>query len=315
MNVLDVQNLHKSYGPIRAVEGVSFTVDAGEVFGLLGPNGAGKSTTMMMVCGALKPDDGTIQICGTKLTPHDRQLRRLIGIVPQDLAVYPEMTARENLAFFGRIYGLKGSTLRYRISDALDRTGLAPRADDPSGTFSGGMKRRLNFGVALLHQPRILILDEPTVGIDPQSRSHLLESVRQLTNDGMAVIYASHYMEEVQAVCDRVAIVDQGRVVAEGPMEKLLSRVASELRLRVSNDGAALPPDLAQIAAIERRLDGDTSIVIDCARLGGDRPLSSILTSALAHIQNTGGRLESVQTTEPNLERLFLELTGNSLRD
>jgi len=315
MSVLDVQHLRKSYGPVRAVEDVSFSVAAGEVFGLLGPNGAGKSTSMMIACGALKPDAGRVMLEGKELTPGDRILRSKLGVVPQELAVYPEMTARENLAFFGRIYGLRGNTLRFRIDEALERTGLGPRADDESGTFSGGMKRRLNFGVALMHHPKVLILDEPTVGIDPQSRSHLLDSVRELADEGMAVIYASHYMEEVQAVCDRVAIVDQGRVVAEGPLEKLLSRVASQLRLRVSNDGAALPPDLAQIASVERRLDGDTSIVIDCARLSRERPLSTILASALEHIRLTGGHLESVQTSEPNLERLFLELTGNSLRD
>ncbi len=195
MSLLEVSHLRKTFGRLVAVEDVSFSVCAGEIFGLLGPNGAGKSTTMNMVVGLLAPDSGSIRLDGQELEPTNRSLRESLGVVPQDLAIYPELTARENLHFFGRLYGIKGQDLKRRIGEALERAGLASRADDRAENFSGGMKRRLNFGVALLHRPRLLILDEPTVGVDPQSRAHLLDCVRALSCEGVAAVYASHYME------------------------------------------------------------------------------------------------------------------------
>lgn len=315
MPILEVRNLRKAYGDLVAVEDVSFSVEPGEVFGLLGPNGAGKSTTMMMICGLLKPDRGRILLDGQEMRPDRRELKRLLGVVPQDLAIYPDLTARENLRFFGRLYGLSGRTLEERVDDALARTGLEPRADDASGHFSGGMKRRLNFGCALLHEPRLLILDEPTVGIDPQSRSHLLDSVRQLSQSGMAIIYASHYMEEVEEVCRRVAIVDHGRVVAEDRLDALLGRLKSMIRLRVHGPNVSIPAGFQSVATIEREGNGEVMIDIDRGRLDSATTLSETLAALLTHLRSSGATLETVESHDANLERLFLELTGSRLRD
>jgi len=315
MAILEVRNLKKTYGDLVAVADVSFSVEPGEVFGLLGPNGAGKSTTMMSVCGLLRPDAGSIRLNGEELSPGNRELKRLLGVVPQDLAIYPELTARQNLRFFGKLYGLSGAKLDERVADALERTGLAGRADDASGEFSGGMKRRLNFGCALLHGPKLLILDEPTVGIDPQSRNHLLESVKQLASDGMAVIYASHYMEEVQEVCRRVAIVDHGRVVAEDTLDALLGRLKSCVKLHVRGPQATVPERLRGFVSVERDGTDDAVVEIDRGKLDAGTTLDETLEMLLHHLRAEGATLTSIETEEPNLERLFLRLTGSRLRD
>ena len=316
MAILEVRNLRKAYGNLVAVEDVSFTVDHGQVFGLLGPNGAGKSTTMMMVCGLLTPDSGTILVGGEEMRPNRRELKCLLGVVPQDLAIYPELTARENLRFFGKLYGLSGSRLNSRVDDALERTGLSQRADDAAHTFSGGMKRRLNFGCALLHEPKLLILDEPTVGVDPQSRSHLLESVQQVAQEGVAVIYASHYMEEVEEICRKVAIVDHGRVVAEDTLDALLGRMKSVIRLHMQGSNIHIPPQLQPVITVERNGDDHHQIIdIDRGRLSPDITLDQTLADLLCDARNQGATLASIESHEANLERLFLELTGNKLRD
>ena len=315
MALLEVRNLRKVYDDIVAVADVSFAVEQGEVFGLLGPNGAGKSTTMMMICGLLRPDSGTVLVAGEEMRPDRQDLKRLLGVVPQDLAIYPELTARENLRFFGKLYGLRGAKLQARIDDALERTGLGPRADSAAKTFSGGMKRRLNFGCALLHEPKLLIPDEPTVGVDPQSRSHLLDSVRQLSREGMAVIYASHYMEEVEEVCHRVAIIDHGRVVTEDTLDALLGRLTSTIRLHVHGGAATVPERFRSFAAVERNGDDSWLIEIDRGKLGTEYSLSDVLAALLKHVESDGGALQTVESDEPNLERLFLQLTGSRLRD
>lgn len=316
MGILEVRNLRKAYGDLVAVEDVSFTVDDGQVFGLLGPNGAGKSTTMMIVCGLLTPDAGAVLIEGVEMQPDRRELKRLLGVVPQDLAIYPELTARQNLRFFGKLYGLNGARLKSRVDDALSRTGLTPRADDPAHEFSGGMKRRLNFGCALLHEPKLLILDEPTVGVDPQSRSHLLESVQQVAREGVAVIYASHYMEEVEEICSKVAIVDHGRVVAEDSLDKLLSRIKSVIRLHMRGTAIHIPPRLASVVTVERNGDDNHHFIdIDRGRLSPEISLDQALADLLCDARNKGATLETIESQEANLERLFLELTGNKLRD
>jgi ABC-2 type transport system ATP-binding protein len=315
MPILDVRNLRKSYGDLVAVEDVSFTANPGEVFGLLGPNGAGKSTTMSMICGLLIPDAGTILFDGNPMGPDRRDLKRQIGIVPQDLAIYPELTARENLRFFGRFYGLTGRTLDQRVDDALGRTGLTGRADDEAATYSGGMKRRLNFGCALLHQPRLLILDEPTVGVDPQSRSHLLESVRQLAGEGVAVIYASHYMEEVEDICQRVAIIDQGNVIAEDSLDDLLGRLETSLRLRIRGNGVAVPERFRDVTRVKSDGESRTVVEIDRDKLDAANTLDETLVALLTGLRANGSELEAIECDEPNLERLFLELTGSRLRD
>ena len=316
MNLLEVEHLRKTFGQLVAVADVSFAVAPGEVLGLLGPNGAGKSTTMMMLAGLLKPDSGSIRLDGHPFDPHDYRDRVMLGVVPQDLAVYPELTARENLDFFGRLYKVFGAALEARIKDVLERIGLTSRADDKVGEYSGGMKRRLNFGVALLHQPRLLILDEPTVGVDPQSRAHLLDSVRDLASEGMGVIYASHYMEEVQAICQRVAIVDRGRMLAYDTIEALLARLSAKITLHVSSPPAELRERLHGLAAIESP-NGKADAVLVISRDKGmdEQALNARLAKVIGLLNDYSGRLLSIETHDPNLERLFLELTGNRLRD
>ncbi len=220
--LLEVSHLRKSFGNTVAVSDLSFHVDAGEIFGLVGPNGAGKSTTMMILAGVRRADAGTVTIAGHAAGQGKPAVQRMLGVVPQDLAIYADLTARENLEFFGEMYDVPRAELERRIERVLGQVGLEPHADQYVRTFSGGMKRRLNFGMALIHQPRLVILDEPTVGVDPQSRSHILDCVRQLAAEGVAVIYASHYMEEVEALCQRVAVIDHGKLLAVGTLEELL---------------------------------------------------------------------------------------------
>lgn len=315
MSLLDVQNLEKSYGALKAVDGISFQVEAGEIFGLLGPNGAGKSTTMMMIAGLVDPDGGTITIDGRRYDPKDYEFRRLLGVVPQDLAIYPELSARENLNFFGRLYGLRGAELNKHIDLALERTGLTGRAGDASGHFSGGMKRRLNFGIALLHQPKLLILDEPTVGVDPQSRSHLLDSVRQLSTEGMAVIYASHYMEEVQTLCKRVAIIDHGKMLANDTLPNLLGRIGTDLLLRIATPDHKVLQQLRGVTKEVSHLGDVTVLSVAHHKEGKRRELNATLSEVVGVLCETNTSLLSVEMHEPNLERLFLQLTGNRLRD
>ena len=314
MNLLEVEHLRKTFDDLVAVADVSFHVAPGEIFGLLGPNGAGKSTTMMMLAGLLQPDSGSITLEGRILDLHDRELRRILGVVPQELAIYPDLTARENLNFFGRLYGLRGGKLKERVGISLDRTGLAGRADDLASEFSGGMKRRLNFGVALLHQPRLLILDEPTVGVDPQSRAHLLDCIRDLSKEGVAALYASHYMEEVQAVCGRVGIMDRGRMLACGGLHDLLGDLSSELCLYISKPREGFAEKLKGLGELRPSNNGIATIVVSRAS-ADDRQLSQTLARILELLDYSRIKLHGIETHEPNLERLFLQLTGNRLRD
>lgn len=315
MSLLEVRQLRKTFGNLVAVEDVSFTVEAGEIFGLLGPNGAGKSTTMNMIVGLLAPDSGTIRLNGQELDPENRELRQALGVVPQDLAIYPELTARENLGFFGRLYGIKGALLKSRVAQALDRTGLSSRADDRAGTFSGGMKRRLNFGIALLHQPRLLILDEPTVGVDPQSRAHLLDCVRSLSREGVAAVYASHYMEEVEAICQRVAIVDRGRVLACDRLQTLLGQLTADLRLHVSKPSEGFAAKLGGLGKLQPGINGSATIVVPCDSGDDEHRLNETLARIIELLNQSHVDLQGVESNDANLERLFLELTGSRLRD
>lgn len=309
--LLQVDGLQKSYGDRKAVDGVSFSINAGETFGLLGPNGAGKSTTVMMIAGLLGRDAGTVSLRGEPVDARAESLRRTLGLVPQNLAVYPDLSAGENLAFFGRLYGLRGRRLKERINEALERTGLSDRAKDAAGGFSGGMKRRLNFGIALLHRPELLILDEPTVGVDPQSRAHLLSSVRELSREGVAVIYVSHYMEEVQALCECVGIIDHGQMIKCGRISELLSETAAEVRMTVR--GRLDYGGVNGTVHIDQSRD-ETRVVVrrDPQRnLGWERAFGDVMQE----IARSGNRISSIETAEPNLEQLFLNLTGSRLRD
>ncbi len=315
MNLLEVCNLRKTFGNLVAVEDVSFSVAAGEVFGLLGPNGAGKSTTMNMVVGLLAPDSGSIRLDGQVLAPDNRETRQALGVVPQDLAIYPDLTARENLDFFGRLYGIRGKTLKQRIDESLERTGLTARAHDRAENFSGGMKRRLNFGVALLHRPRLMILDEPTVGVDPQSRAHLLDCVRALSAEGVAAVYASHYMEEVETLCTRVAIVDRGRVLACDDLKTLLRRLSADLCLRVSRPTNGLAAKLGPWGRLEAGHNGSATIVIPRTHVDEKDRLNETLTQVLQLLEQSHVDLREVKTNDANLERLFMQMTGSRLRD
>jgi ABC-2 type transport system ATP-binding protein len=218
MNGLTISHLKKRYGDLTVVDDLSFHIKAGEIFGVIGPNGAGKSTSIMMILGLLNADGGSVSFDGHRYNPRDPDMRSCFGMVPQELAIYPELTAIQNLRLFGKLNGLGGRRLQERVDSVLELTGLAPNADQTPRTFSGGMSRRLNLGIALLHEPRFVVLDEPTVGIDPQSRARLLDAVRELGNQGVGVLYASHYMEEIEAVCDRVAIIDRGRLLKMGTL-------------------------------------------------------------------------------------------------
>ena len=311
--LLEVIDLRKSFGEHEAVKGISFNVSRGEVFGLLGPNGAGKSTTMMMISGLLRSSGGTVKINGVPLDHTNRELRRTLGIVPQDLAIYPDLTARENLSFFGRLYKVRGADLEKKTAEVLERVGLTDRADDCVDEYSGGMKRRLNFAIALLHDPQLLILDEPTVGVDPQSRTHLLNCVRDLQADGMATIYASHYMEEVEAICQRVAIVERGEILACDTLEFLLGRTTGALQMLVKGSDTA-------ISSFAKQLPENTDFAINSStqatitrRRAGD--LEQQISETLNVLKQHEIELVSVSTDDANLERLFLDLTGKGLRD
>lgn len=314
MSLLEVEKLRKSYGSHLAVDDLSFSLEAGEVFGLLGPNGAGKSTTMMMLAGHLIPDGGTIRLGGVVYDARNPDHRRQLGVVPQDLAVYPDLTALENLQFFGGIYGMSGTELSSKIDDVLARVALTENANHQVHTFSGGMKRRLNFGVALLHSPKLLILDEPTVGVDPQSRSHMLDTVRDLSKEKVAVIYASHYMEEVQSICERVAIIDHGKLLAFDSVARLLSRMSSDVYLRVK-DSPKLADMMRGLVEVEKSFDGEALLMLTAEAEGKPHTLNKRLQQTLEKLQTAGIELKSVETRESNLERLFLELTGRKLRD
>ncbi len=312
--LLEVDNLVRKYGDLTAVDRLSFDVEPGEAFGLLGPNGAGKSTAMMMICGLLAADSGEIRLAGRRLDRTRPESRQRMGVVPQDLAIYPDLTARENLMFFGSLYHLSGSLLRKKVDEVLERVGLTARADDFAETFSGGMKRRLNFAAAVMHDPVLLILDEPTVGVDPQSRAHLIECIRSLQKSGTAIIYASHYMEEVQIVCTRAAIVDHGRLLACDTISQLLKQIPFEVELRLGQSRVPDGMSLGTSARVEQ--DGDEAVVrFSTQNQSCEVALNSDVTNILTTLEQHAVSVRSIRTHEPNLERLFLKLTGHRLRD
>jgi ABC-2 type transport system ATP-binding protein len=309
--VLQATDLRKRFGDLEAVRGVSFSIDAGETFGLLGPNGAGKSTAISMIAGILTRDGGTVTIDGREVTPSTTAARAAIGLVPQELAIYPDLTGTENLRFFGRLYGLAGAELEQRVGAVLEVIGLTDRGGDQAHEFSGGMQRRLNIGIGLLHRPKLLILDEPTVGVDPQSRNAILESVEALSSEGMAVLYTTHYMEEAERLCDRVGIIDVGEIKAEGTRRELVSMVGERDQVRLTVIG-----DLEAAARIAERVDGVDAASVDGA---GVRIVASgaaaVLPGLLSALSESGTTVSGVEVDEPNLEAVFLHLTGKALRD
>ena len=307
--LLEVDRLHKRYDGRVALHEVSFDVAAGDFFGLLGPNGAGKTTLLSVVSGLVSATSGEVRLSGRPFRRGDLDPRRLIGIVPQELALYGELSARQNLRFFGELYGLEGKELRRRVEEVLAAVGLSDRADGRVDTFSGGMKRRLNLGAALVHRPRLLLLDEPTVGVDPQSRNHIFEEVRRLNAEGVTVVYTSHYMEEVQSLCRRVGIIDHGRLVACDELPALLKRVRGVIRFRADPMTPALRQRLAALpgATVADRDGG--GMELEC----GD--VKETLMRLLAALSEGGAELHGLETEEPNLERVFFDLTRTALRD
>ncbi|MBL8819571.1 MAG: ABC transporter ATP-binding protein [Planctomyces sp.] len=313
--LLEVSQLNKSFGARQVVSNLSFQVAAGEAFGLLGPNGAGKSTTMMMVAGVLASDSGRVELNGREMRLTDPSSRRELGVVPQELAIYGDLTARENLMFFGKLYRLSGQDLRDRVATALEQVGLTARANDLAETFSGGMKRRLNFAAAILHRPLLLILDEPTVGVDPQSRAHLLECVRSLQQSGTAVIYASHYMEEVESLCSRAAIVDHGKLLACDTIPELLKNIPFEVELQLGSK--SVPEKLlnGSPTRVETTENGETVLHVATSAQMSESALHTEVSRVLKLLADHSIAVRSIRTLEPNLERLFLKLTGSRLRD
>ena len=303
-HVLELRGLGKDYGERAAVGSVDLDVTRGEILGLLGPNGAGKTTLISMACGVVTPSRGAVTIGGVELASRPRVAKQKLGLVPQDLALYEDLSATQNLVFFGAIYGLHGKLAAERITWALEVAGLRDRARDQVKQYSGGMKRRLNIAAGLVHKPELLILDEPTVGVDPQSRNHIFDTVRALRDAGMTVIYTSHYMEEVEALCDRVAIMDAGAIVALGTVAELVARYAGRgIELEVAGDVEAA----ASAAAAHGTVARDGAVLRVEPRAG--------LSPVIAAIEATGATLVRIESREATLETAFLSLTGRGLRD
>lgn len=309
--MIEIANLQKTFGSFTAVEDISFSTEPGEVFGLLGPNGAGKSTTIGCMSGLLKPSSGRIVIAGHDLATHPKDAKAQLGIVPQELAIYEDLPAAENLSYWGAAYGLRGSDLKSRVADVLNVIGLTDRAGDRARDFSGGMKRRLNFGCGILHSPKVLLLDEPTVGVDPQSRERLFDMVRRETARGATVLYTTHHMEEAEMLCDRIAIVDKGSKIAQGTLEELRRQVGERDIITLTGD---FDPEHAEIASWES-VDKVSILSADAKSVSleaenGPAQLASVLDVA----QRAGARVHETTLRRPNLESLFLKLTGRELR-
>lgn len=310
--MLEIVDIRKQYGSLNAVDGISMNIHEGEVVGLLGPNGAGKSTTISMIATLFRPNSGKILFRGEDVVKKPRAIQPYLGFVPQEIALYETLTGYENLKYFGGLYGLKGKELKNQLERVAEIIGIGDRLKDKVEKYSGGMKRRLNIGVGLLHNPRLVIMDEPTVGIDPQSRNHILETVKELKNNGVSVIYTSHYMEEVEAVCDRIYIMDHGKIIASGTQEQLLeqSNIQSTIHLRFENLTQAIVDELKLISGVTHALAMDDNEVV-IGVIGNGNTSKDVLKNII-NIQ-TG--LVSFDVQKPDLEQVFLHLTGRALRD
>lgn len=311
MALLEVNQLEKQFKTVKAVKGISFNVEKGEILGLLGPNGAGKSTTISMISTLLKPDNGSIHYNGEDIGRAPKSIQKQLGYVPQEIALYPMLSGRENMYFWGRAYGLKGKELKQRVDEVSEVIGIKDRLKDKVKTYSGGMKRRLNIGVALLHNPELIIMDEPTVGIDPQSRNHILDTVLKLNKEGMTVIYTSHYMEEVEYLCNRICIMDQGEIIAEGSKESLIEQMGhdQEIIIKLDDYNHGLTDDLKNIDSVKNIELDENGMVVTTARD------TQIFKKLIDVINGRDVNILSMDINEPNLENVFLKLTGRALRD
>jgi len=352
--IVTVSGLEKRFGDVRAVDGVSFEIAEGELFGLLGPNGAGKTTTISMISCLLTPDAGDVIVDGRSVRSDTVGVRRVLGVVPQEIALYPTLTALENLRFWGKMYGLAGKELDSAVVDALELAGLADRAKERIETYSGGMKRRINIAAGVLHRPKVLLMDEPTVGIDPQSRAHILGTVKRLNDEGTTVLYTSHYMEEVEELCDRIAIIDHGKKIADGTLPELRALVGDEDVVRIGLDTGALAvegdapaesemPKSAKARKVAQAAEEEAATAAEAllpdpaadAAVGAVRGVrgvtraervpggieaiaqnaGTILAAIVAAVTAAGVGIRSVEVVEPDLESVFLHLTGRGLRD
>ncbi len=309
--VLRCDGLVRRFGQRTAVDDVSFSIGAGETYGLLGPNGAGKTTTISLITGILRADAGTVSLNGVQIGAFAHPMKRALGFVPQDIALFDDLTAVDNLRFFGRLQGMGRRELELRIGAVLELVGLADRAHDRIDTFSGGMQRRATIAVGLLHEPTLLILDEPTAGVDPQSRNQILESIEVLSEQGMAVLYTTHYMEEAERLCDRVGIIDNGRLIAEGTQRQLVTQIGEHDRIVLRGGG-----DIEVFATAARLLGGVVRVTVGDGEVEVqvDDAASSVAT-LVATANDTAMTVTGVEVREPNLEAVFLHLTGKALRD
>lgn len=312
--ILEAKDLHKQFDKVHAVQGISFAIRQGEIFSLLGPNGAGKTTTISMLSCLLAPSSGDAAIDGHSVRKEPEAVKRSIGVVPQEIALYPDLTARENLAFWGRMYSLRGEPLKQRIAAVLEIAGLSERADEKIEKYSGGMKRRINIAVGLLHEPKVLYMDEPTVGIDPQSRRRILDTVLELNKKGLTVLYTTHYMEEAAEISDRIGIIDQGKLIAIGTQSELTKTVGEFDLVHIGVAGEKI--DAAKLAEAVTKVKG-----VQRATMEGEELLvqaenaNALLAAIVAEISKAGGQIKSIKVDEPNLEAVFLHLTGRALRD
>ncbi|MGG7177859.1 ATP-binding cassette domain-containing protein [Clostridium paraputrificum] len=307
--MLEIKKIYKDYGNHVAVDGIDLKIEKGQIFGILGPNGAGKSTLIGMICGLVKKTKGEVIYEGQ--TSKIRKWKENIGIVPQDFAVYWDLTAEENISFFCSLYGFKGQDLKDRTNKTLDFVGLTDVRNKKASEFSGGMKRRLNIGCAIAHSPKLIIMDEPTVGIDPQSRNHILESVLKLREEGATIIYTSHYMQEVDDICDRIAIVDKGKVIAEGTGEELKNLVGDKriFNLTVTKEVEGLDNKLKEITGVEKVIVNDNEYRISTLKS------RNLISNIVSVVDDNGGDIQNIVNEEPSLETVFLALTGKKLRE
>jgi ABC-2 type transport system ATP-binding protein len=309
--IVEIKNLVKRFNDNIAVDNVNISIKEGEIFGLLGPNGAGKTTIINTIIGLTKIDGGDIRVFGKNMKTHEMEIKKQIGIVPQDIALYEDMTALENITFFARLYGLRDGVLKDRVEEALNFTGLWDRKKDMTKKFSGGMKRRLNIACAIVHQPKLIIMDEPTVGIDPQSRNHILESVKKLNEMGSTIIYTSHYMEEVEELCSYITIMDHGKVMAKGTKDELKSLISAEeqVTFELSSVNYTIVESVKALSGVKGcTLDGKSIKVVSQKN---SRNLGKIIDS----ISSTDSEILSLNIEKPTLEGVFLTLTGRTLRD
>lgn len=313
LSILEAENIKKNYGDFAAVKGITFDIREGEIFSLLGPNGAGKTTTIAMLSTLYRPTAGDATVAGYSVSKSPMEVKQIIGVVPQELALYEDLSARENLIFWGQMYGLRGKSLYDRVDEVLEQIDLVEKARNRVKTYSGGMKRRVNIGVGLLHRPRLLIMDEPTVGIDPQSRRAILDTVRDLNKMGMTVLYTTHYMEEAEELSDRVGIIDHGKLIAFGTQKELTQQVGQTdtliLHMAENDDPSALAESLRDVDGIleANASRGEVSVITPAA----EEVLPAVVGTANEHRI----KIRSIDIREPNLEAVFLHLTGRALRD